>query len=223
MIDGERVVVGQLPRRRRRRRRSGSPGRRPRGASTARRCARRGHRTRRRAERVGRQRDRRGRRRRRRWSPRRDAVVGADVRRRRAPTSSAPGARSSAAAPSSAWPRRSPVHAPTTTVAPRARNVRRDSRMRGSLAAPGRGRVIRVPSRCVGRRSEIERVGVVGGGLMGSGIAEVCARAGLDVVVREVDAGGGRGRPGADDRARSTAACARASSPRPTATPPSAG
>ena len=37
--------------------------------------------------------------------------------------------------------------------------------------------------------SEIERVGVVGCGLMGSGIAEVCARAGLDVVVREVDAG----------------------------------
>jgi 3-hydroxybutyryl-CoA dehydrogenase len=35
----------------------------------------------------------------------------------------------------------------------------------------------------------IERVGVVGGGLMGSGIAEVCARAGLDVIVREVDAG----------------------------------
>jgi 3-hydroxybutyryl-CoA dehydrogenase len=33
------------------------------------------------------------------------------------------------------------------------------------------------------------RVGVIGGGLMGSGIAEVCARAGLDVVVREVDAG----------------------------------
>src|SRR5215471_15599427 len=38
-------------------------------------------------------------------------------------------------------------------------------------------------------RMSIERVGVVGCGLMGSGIAEVCARAGLDVVVREVDAG----------------------------------
>ena len=32
----------------------------------------------------------------------------------------------------------------------------------------------------------IERVGVVGCGLMGSGIAEVCARAGLDVIVTEV-------------------------------------
>jgi 3-hydroxybutyryl-CoA dehydrogenase len=36
--------------------------------------------------------------------------------------------------------------------------------------------------------SDIARVGVVGSGLMGSGIAEVCARAGLDVVVAEVDA-----------------------------------
>lgn len=36
-------------------------------------------------------------------------------------------------------------------------------------------------------RVDIERVGVVGCGLMGSGIAEVCARAGLDVMVREVD------------------------------------
>ena len=34
----------------------------------------------------------------------------------------------------------------------------------------------------------IERVGVVGCGQMGSGIAEVCARAGLDTVVREIDA-----------------------------------
>ncbi|MBJ7905704.1 3-hydroxybutyryl-CoA dehydrogenase [Streptomyces sp. DSM 110735] len=34
----------------------------------------------------------------------------------------------------------------------------------------------------------IARVGVVGGGQMGAGIAEVCARAGLDTVVCEVDA-----------------------------------
>lgn len=34
----------------------------------------------------------------------------------------------------------------------------------------------------------IERVGVVGGGIMGSGIAEVCARGELDVVLVEVDA-----------------------------------
>ena len=33
----------------------------------------------------------------------------------------------------------------------------------------------------------IQRVGVVGCGLMGSGIAEVCARAGCDVTVREVE------------------------------------
>ena len=33
----------------------------------------------------------------------------------------------------------------------------------------------------------IERVGIVGAGLMGSGIAEVCARADLDVVVLEAD------------------------------------
>ena len=35
---------------------------------------------------------------------------------------------------------------------------------------------------------QIERVGVVGAGLMGSGIAEVCARAGLGVVVLEANA-----------------------------------
>ena len=33
----------------------------------------------------------------------------------------------------------------------------------------------------------IERVGVVGGGIMGCGIAEVCARTGLDVILVEVD------------------------------------
>ena len=35
---------------------------------------------------------------------------------------------------------------------------------------------------------DIRRVGVVGGGTMGSGIAEVCARAGLDTRVVEIDA-----------------------------------
>lgn len=38
-----------------------------------------------------------------------------------------------------------------------------------------------------GVASAIERVGVVGGGLMGSGIAEVCARRGFDVIVKEVN------------------------------------
>jgi 3-hydroxybutyryl-CoA dehydrogenase len=33
----------------------------------------------------------------------------------------------------------------------------------------------------------VRRVGVVGGGIMGSGIAEVSARSGFDVIVREVD------------------------------------
>src|SRR5690606_21424717 len=36
-------------------------------------------------------------------------------------------------------------------------------------------------------RVALERIGVVGCGLMGSGIAEVCARAGLDVMIREVN------------------------------------
>ena len=37
--------------------------------------------------------------------------------------------------------------------------------------------------------SRAMRIGVVGGGLMGSGIAEVCARAGVDVTVVEADDG----------------------------------
>jgi 3-hydroxybutyryl-CoA dehydrogenase len=45
--------------------------------------------------------------------------------------------------------------------------------------------------------TQISRVGVVGSGLMGAGIAEVCARAGMDVLVAEADAtasGAGRAR-----------------------------
>ncbi|MFC4505007.1 MULTISPECIES: 3-hydroxybutyryl-CoA dehydrogenase [Streptomyces] len=38
-----------------------------------------------------------------------------------------------------------------------------------------------------GPGTDVRRVGVVGCGLMGAGIAEVCARAGLDVVVHEVN------------------------------------
>ncbi|MFD9031935.1 3-hydroxybutyryl-CoA dehydrogenase [Streptomyces sp. NPDC059567] len=39
-----------------------------------------------------------------------------------------------------------------------------------------------------GDSRDIRRVGIVGGGQMGAGIAEVCARAGLDTVVCEADA-----------------------------------
>ena len=39
-----------------------------------------------------------------------------------------------------------------------------------------------------GEGLDIRRVGIVGGGTMGSGIAEVCARAGLDTAVVEIDA-----------------------------------
>ncbi|OEV07968.1 3-hydroxybutyryl-CoA dehydrogenase [Streptomyces nanshensis] len=53
--------------------------------------------------------------------------------------------------------------------------------------------------------ARIERVGVVGGGQMGAGIAEVCARAGLETVVCEVD------RPAAESaRTRITASLERA-------------
>ena len=43
-------------------------------------------------------------------------------------------------------------------------------------------------SRRVTTSGKIENVGVIGAGLMGSGIAEVCARAGCDVTVLEVNA-----------------------------------
>lgn len=52
-------------------------------------------------------------------------------------------------------------------------------------------------SKAQDREGTTERVGVVGCGLMGSGIAEICARAGLDTVVQEIDeaaVAAGRGR-----------------------------
>ena len=55
------------------------------------------------------------------------------------------------------------------------------------------------------------RVGVIGGGLMGSGIAEVCARSGVDVTVVEADDERAERSRAAIER-RWTAACARASS-----------
>jgi 3-hydroxybutyryl-CoA dehydrogenase len=47
---------------------------------------------------------------------------------------------------------------------------------------------------------EAVRVGVIGGGLMGSGIAEVCARAGHDVVIHEIDASAAEAALGRVDR-----------------------
>ena len=65
----------------------------------------------------------------------------------------------------------------------------------------------------------IERVGVVGAGQMGAGIAEVSAKAGADVMVFEpteelIDRG-----PQAHHQSRWSGRRARASSPRPIATP----
>ncbi len=34
---------------------------------------------------------------------------------------------------------------------------------------------------------DMKRIGVIGAGLMGSGIAEICARAGYDTLVREIN------------------------------------
>ena len=138
------------------------------------------------------------------------------VRRRRRRWSSARRRRSSwaasAPAPSSGCAVRPRRTAPTTTVAPRARNDRRES-------SSGRPTASMSTIRRVG---DITRVGVVGGGLMGSGIAEVCGRAGLDVIVREVDAGAAEAAHASGHQLARPGACAPASSTRPTATPRSA-
>jgi 3-hydroxybutyryl-CoA dehydrogenase len=51
----------------------------------------------------------------------------------------------------------------------------------------------------------VERVGVIGGGLMGSGIAEICARAGHQVVIHEIDAATAEAALGRLDRSLSRA------------------
>src|SRR5207248_11346221 len=51
---------------------------------------------------------------------------------------------------------------------------------------PGRGPEPRPPEHTRGAITEIKRVGVLGCGLMGSGIAQVAATAGYDTLVRDV-------------------------------------
>jgi 3-hydroxybutyryl-CoA dehydrogenase len=71
-------------------------------------------------------------------------------------------------------------HAAPTGACTRARDARSERQHRtGSPSGRGRGG---------GGMSGIQRVGVVGGGLMGAGVAEVCARAALETTVVEVDA-----------------------------------
>ena len=63
----------------------------------------------------------------------------------------------------------------------------RPARRGGSERAHTQGET-KGSSRVEGQILDIQKVGVVGGGTMGSGIAEVCARAGLDTRVVEIDA-----------------------------------
>ena len=63
-----------------------------------------------------------------------------------------------------------------------------------------------------------QKVGVLGAGMMGAGIAYVCARGGMEVVLKDVSAGGGRTRAGTTRSSCSTRPCPEARSParRPT-------
>ena len=81
-----------------------------------------------------------------------------------------------------ATPRRHPPHQPRAPRVPPQLRAARLKRLDVAFT------VSAVASNLMSEQGVIERVGVVGCGLMGSGIAEVSARARLDVVVREVDA-----------------------------------
>ena len=81
---------------------------------------------------------------------------------------------------------------------------RQAAELRLRRAGPARSRIA-APVEPLACRSM--RIGVVGGGLMGSGIAEVCARAGVDVTVVEADDERASGRA-RRSRSRSTAAYA---------------
>src|SRR2546421_1857327 len=74
---------------------------------------------------------------------------------------------------------RFPAHGSTPSCASR-KNCERPSTL------PGRGPEPRPPEHTRGAMTEIKRAGVLGCGLMGSGIAQVAATAGYDTLVRDV-------------------------------------
>lgn len=75
--------------------------------------------------------------------------------------------------PTPGWPREAATRGEDPGTRVSARTARHDQQKR---------------RRMDGVAGEIERVGVLGGGQMGGGIAEVCARVGLQVTIRDVDA-----------------------------------